>query len=293
MRAKKILTWAYKKSENIISESGLGKYPLVQRGGRLVRSKLKSNFIIKDEHKIFLDSKDSLKLSTVGSHENFETDIVKKIIKKGDIVIDIGSNIGYYTLIFAKLVGDTGKIYAFEPDQTNFSLLKKNVEINGYQNVMLENKIVANSNSQMSLFLDKENLGAHSIIPHDDALQVKVDSVKLDDYLKGFNEKINFIKMDIEGGEAEALKGMVTILQNSNELKIMSEFNPPLLKKFGLEHEEYIRTFQKFGFDVFHIDSKKKKIIPIILKNFIKKYSPEKNLYTNILCSKGPLPKLV
>ncbi len=82
-------------------------------------------------HRMFLDRFDSLSLSVVGRHEQCITELVQQIIKPGDIVLDIGANIGYYTLIFARCVGPTGHVYAFEPDPGSFALLQKNVQING------------------------------------------------------------------------------------------------------------------------------------------------------------------
>ena len=64
------------------------------------------------------------------------TALVKRIVRNGDIVVDIGAHIGYYTLIFARLVGPKGKVFAFEPEPNNFNLLIKNIKINGYKNII-------------------------------------------------------------------------------------------------------------------------------------------------------------
>lgn len=130
---RKILLSLYKAMVKILSGHGIGKfYPIKIANAFLIR-RLKSNVAMVMGHKMFLDCKDSLNLSiNNGIYEEFETNIVKEEIKKGDIVLEIGANIGYYTLIFAKLVGEKGKVFAFEPDPTNFALLKKNIEINGY-----------------------------------------------------------------------------------------------------------------------------------------------------------------
>ncbi len=104
---------------------------------------LKSNFAEVQGQKMFLDKKDVLGLSINGVYEPLETKLVRKEVKKSDVVLDIGANIGYYTLILAKLVGKKGRVFAFEPDPTNFALLKKNISINGYKNVILVPKAVA------------------------------------------------------------------------------------------------------------------------------------------------------
>ena len=83
--------------------------------------------------KIILHPNDAFRLSIYGIHSKIDFEIFQKYVKKGDNVLDVGANIGYFTLMLAKLVGPTGKVFAFEPDPRNISLLKKNIETNGYQ----------------------------------------------------------------------------------------------------------------------------------------------------------------
>jgi FkbM family methyltransferase len=92
-----------------------------------------------------------------------ETKFLKKIIKKGDTVIDVGANIGYYTLLFSKLVGKEGKIYAYEPLPENFKLLKKNIFINKYKNIVLINRALSNKEKNAKLYIDQDDLGACSL----------------------------------------------------------------------------------------------------------------------------------
>lgn len=208
------------------------------------------NFAYVQGHKMFLDSKDSLRLSIYGIYEEFETKLIKKQIKQGDIVLDIGANIGYYTLIFAKLVGKNGKVYAFEPDPTNFAILKKNVEINGYKNIILINKAVSDKTGKLKLYLCNDNKGSHSIYPCDNRKFVEIDSIKLDDFFSNYNGKIDFIKMDIEGAEYSAVKGMSNLLRKNEEIKIISEFAPMNLKRSGIEPEEYLKLLHNYGFKI-------------------------------------------
>lgn len=96
-------------------------------------------------------------------HEEATTNLFKKIVKEGDVVIDLGANIGYFALLAAKLVGPTGKVFAFEPEPQNFSYLKKNVELNNYTNVMIEQKAVSNYNRRTKLFICPYDSGHHII----------------------------------------------------------------------------------------------------------------------------------
>ena len=159
----------YTKCEKLLSGHGLNQYSIVRTGAAFLRKRLKSNYVEINGQKMYLDSSDSLRLSINNTYEEFETEIVKKIIKSGDIVLDIGANIGYYTLIFAKLVGNSGKVFSFEPEPTNYELLQKNIMINEYTNVDFFRKAVSNSNQTTKLFLDEKNKGGHTLIDKIDA----------------------------------------------------------------------------------------------------------------------------
>jgi protein-L-isoaspartate O-methyltransferase len=93
----------------------------------------------------FLDPVNSLAISMKEGRvcEPLQTQLAIQQIHRGDVALDIGAQIGYYTLIFAKLVGEAGKVLAFEPDPDNFVLLEGNVKANGYHNVTLERTAVS------------------------------------------------------------------------------------------------------------------------------------------------------
>jgi len=237
------------------------------------------------DHKMFLDSIDSLGLSIWGVYEPFETELIKKEIKKGDVVLDLGANIGYYTLIFAKIVGKNGKIFAFEPDQTNFSLLKKNVEINRYKNILLIRKAVIDRMGTAKLYLSDYNKGSHSIFNLESRKKfIQVETIRLDDYFKNYNGKIDFIKMDIEGAEGLAIIGMQELLKRNKNLKILTEFNQDLLKNSDIRPEDYLKMLVGQRFKLYQINEKEKKIEFVSVKELLEKCS--KGQYTNLLCKR-------
>jgi len=287
MNIKNSFKRLYKSSKGPIEELGLENNFVVKTALRFLRSRLKSNFVNTTEgHKMFLDPLDSLALSINKVYEEFETEMVKKIIKEGDAVVDIGANIGYYTLIFAKLVKNKGRVIAFEPEPNNFKLLEKNLEINGYKNVDINQKAVSSNTGRTTLYLDETNLGGHTMgkkIPNQKSIEI--DSIKLDDYFKNYDRKIDFIKMDVEGAEMEAIKGMFTILQNSHDIKILSEFDVNHLKKFNVKPEDFLQILEDFGFNIYSLQ--KKKVKPFGVKKFLEKCKSKNNFSTNLLCIKG------
>lgn len=285
MKIRKLLILFYKKIVKILSGHGFGKFLPVIIIKNFIVSLLKSTFAEVQGHKMYLDSKDSLCLSINEVYGPLETEIVKKEVKKGNVVLDIGANIGYHTLIFARLVGERGKVFAFEPDPTNFSLLKKNVEINGYSNVVLVQKAVSNKTGKLKLYLSKKNLGDHRIYDSQDGRKsIDIESIRLDDYFKEKNLEIDFIKMDIQGAEGGAIQGMLNLLRKNNKVKILTEFWPIGLIRFGINPDEYLNLLIKLGFKLYEINEREKKLIQVDVNTLLEIYPPLENNSTNLFC---------
>ena len=247
-------------------------------------------------NKMYLDSIDSLRVFGKGVQEPLTTDLFKKEIKRNDIILDIGAHIGYYTLIFAKLVGKEGKIFAFEPHPNNFALLKKNVEINDYQNVILEEKAVSDKNGKIRLYISEKSSGLHRIYKYEPEhiwKFIEVESIRIDDYFKDYNGKIDWIKIDIEGGEWAAFQGMPLLLEKNKNLKIVTEFSSCFLKEFGIQPGEYLKLLQKYGFKIYNLNEDKRKIETCSITELLKIYTPEKKNITNLLCLKNKNLKII
>ena len=120
-----------------------------------------------------------------GCFEPFQTELVVNEVRPGDVAIDLGAHIGYYTLLLARLVGPTGRVLAFEPDPDNFALLSRNVEMNGYANVELFNAAASDRPGRSPLFRSPDNAGDHRL--HESPGQrrpgVEVEVVAVDEIL--------------------------------------------------------------------------------------------------------------
>jgi len=274
----------------ILLNSPLVRSNTVIAVGRLLRSISNSDYVEIEGRKMFVHGNDGLALSIFKVYEPAQTQVVKEHIKEGNVVVDIGAHVGYYTLLFAQLVGPKGKVYAFEPDPVNFELLKKSVEINGYQNVILIQKAVSNKNGKVKLYLGDNNRAINRIYDAkmDDAKEaIEVDSIRLDDYFKNYEGRIDFIKMDVEGSESSIIDGMHSILRKTKTLKIMTEFYPYLIRKFGKEPEEFVQTLATAGFKIYDIlDDKNGAISPLDLSSVLAKSLQKKEYVTNLFCTK-------
>ena len=199
-------------------------------------------------------------------HEKSTTNLFKKVVKEGDVVVDLGANIGYFTLLVASLVGKKGKVYSFEPEPRNYDYLVKNIELNSYNNVFAIQKAVSDKNAKTKLFICPYDTGHHTIKQYEGIRDYKpefltkeekfieIETITLDDFFKDKERLIDVIKMDVEGAEMLALSGMDKIIRKNKNLKMFVEFFPLLIRKMGSSPEEFIRKLlEDYRFSVFVI----------------------------------------
>ena len=187
-----------------------------------------------------------------GIFGEYETNIIRKIIEPGMTVIDIGANFGYFSLLLSGLVGESGKVFAFEPDPSAFKLLSRNIKENGIKNVFLINKALSDRTGHTKLYLDKDNQGEMSLsLDNVDKPCgcVYVETITLDSYFARLNEKIDFIKMDVQGAEGMVIDGAKEIL-NKHKPKILFEFWPRGLNNLGFSPEELLTGLVSVGYKI-------------------------------------------
>ena len=236
-------------------------------------------------HPVDIHISKSLNLNLIWEKE--ETEFFKNTIKKGMNIVDIGSNIGYFSLLFSKLVGQKGKIYSIEPDPINFKLLLKNIQANRAENVILFQKAVSNHNGHATLFLSEKNKGDHRIFDfhvfEDDTNRksIDVECFKLDSLLSD-SKKIDIIKMDIQGAEYLAIEGMNNIITKNPNIQLLTEFWPYGIEKSGHSPKEFIEQLTKIGFGIFII--KNNKLICFENEPLIENYGIKE--HCNLICKK-------
>lgn len=161
------------------------------------------------------------------------TRIFKQELAEGMKVMDIGANIGYYTLIEAQIIGTSGKIYAIEPDPENFKLLKSNVEMNSYADrVQLYNMAVGDEAGGTFLEISDYS-NARKIARSLNWTRhkyVKTEMTTVDEFLR--DKDVDFIRMDVEAFEYYIIKGMARTLNKDKPLKLFIEVHPKAIRRF-------------------------------------------------------------
>lgn len=135
-------------------------------------------------------------------------------IKKSDVVLDCGANEGALSVVYSKKVGETGKVYGFEPDSINIKLLNKTISLNNaWNNFKLIEKAIWKNNETIEFF-EEGTVASSAFYNSENSKKVLIKAITIDRFLKEENLKqLDFIKMDIEGAEIEALEGGIETIE--------------------------------------------------------------------------------
>jgi FkbM family methyltransferase len=186
-----------------------------------------------------------------GLYEQEVTAAFRELVRPGMTVVDVGANIGYYTLLASHLVGAQGRVYAFEPDARNFAYLERNIRANECTNVTAVNAAAAKSCGTATFVVDAQ--GAEGWLAPDGSSQsataVVVETTSLDAYFSQVEGvRIDVIKMDIEGAEQSALEGATEMSQRSPALKIITEYNAAAMRRAGGSAQGLAAAMLALGF---------------------------------------------
>ncbi len=200
-----------------------------------------------------------------GLYEEQEVRLVRRFVRSGDTVLDIGANIGFYTILLAGIVGESGQVHAFEPLPANFLRLRTAVSSNHLNNVRLNRMALGSTNGVMQLYENishsKETSAMASRFAIWGSEANAVETMNLDTYVTQNNlTQLDFIKIDIEGGEWEAFQGMEDTLSRLKPRAILAEvWSPQAHLHYRSDHEkdtnfpavdEICRYVKRFGYDV-------------------------------------------
>jgi FkbM family methyltransferase len=196
-----------------------------------------------DDFVIYVDADDFLVGKPIAQHKYWEphiTTIIRRELKPDNTFVDIGANVGWFTLLAASILRHGGRVFAIEPNYNNLQLLYRSIIANRLQNVIVYPYAVTEANHILQLNSARSN-GFVSQVGDVGNSTTYVQGVNLDNLLKD-EPKIDFIKIDIEGHEPVALKGMQGIIKKHRPL-IITEFYPKLIKAYSrIEPTDYIKA---------------------------------------------------
>ena len=249
----------FKEKIQDLFNRGIGtmlKY-LLKRGLYEFRKRvLKQRFVEINVHnyRMIVDLNDpgiSRTLIHFGTREKDHIYILNKELSSGNVIIDLGANIGYYALMEANIVGNDGYVYALEPSPSNVDMLRKNISLNNYDGIVEVFQMGASNKTGKEKFYTSEmsNLGTFSPTRYygkssmtKSSPTISAKTTNIPDFVVD-KKQIDFIRMDIEGYEVEVFEGMMPLLEDKNfSPKILFETHRP---KYDDTHHSMRKTLIK------------------------------------------------
>lgn len=252
-----------KSFKHIFSYSGVSKAEILINIIKLLSLKLiNRRYVIKtvQSNKMLLDLNTpgiSKTLFLYGKRELLETWIVKNEVKGDMNILDVGANIGYYALLEASLV-DGGKVYAFEPDSRNMKLLQENIKLNNFANKIEAYPYAVSEKNCIRKFHLAQRRNLSRIVGNNNNNKptnlISVKCIRLDEFSN--MDKIDFIRMDIEGYECMAIDGMREFLKTTKKpIKLMIEVHPNLYDNDRFNFKERMNYLYSLDFYIKYLIS--------------------------------------
>ncbi|MBP2112944.1 FkbM family methyltransferase [Paenibacillus silagei] len=195
-----------------------------------------------------------------GFVEREESRLLSVLIREGFEVLDIGANYGWYSTLFAQAVGQSGRVHSFEPVSPTFAELSRNIQLNNLQNVILNQVALSDYNGEAEIYLPVRSGSEDAALIIDPALQHETYHCRvqtLDTYIEQQQiSHIDLVKIDIEGGELKALKGMEQYLQRHHEKPLlMLEATEVLALRFGNSISDVFRFLKQYQYQLFQLSA--------------------------------------
>ncbi len=201
----------------------------------------------------------------IGFEQN-ELSLVKQFVWRDDVFLDVGANIGVYTLLASQLVGDGGHVHAFEPLSDANELLRSNVSLNQCRNVTINPVAIGEENGEVPIYINAQN-ALSSLGNTNRGTILKSQTVQimtLDAYAESVGvSKIDFLKIDVEGFEGHVLRGAAGLIETSPNLVVMSELAKKNFAPLGFSVKDVLDWMRVRGFEVWMIGNQMSKLYPV------------------------------
>lgn len=199
------------------------------------------------------DAYEDIVANTIKSDQVFEKDVVdlaSKYIKPGNTVLDVGANFGQMSMLFSDMVGDAGKVYSFDADDWVYEIFKKNIEANNKTGKIIPHfGAVHNVAGETLIFpeQDFEDFGAYGSygIDYNATKGRAVKTITIDSL--DIQEPVHFMKIDIQGGDLQALQGAVKTIEK-NQMPVLFEYEYKFEEKYSMCFQDYVDFVQSINY---------------------------------------------
>ncbi|MCI4335705.1 MAG: FkbM family methyltransferase [Thermoplasmata archaeon] len=204
---------------------------------------------------LFIDPEDTSFLSPniaiLGYYESATTEIWRLLVQDAGVVVDVGANIGWFTITAASSAPRSSRIVAFEPEARAFGLLTQSVAGNGFPNVTLVPQAAWSTAGLRTLHLSPDsNRGSHSLTRAGEGPATTIPCVRIDDHLQALGiDQVDVMKIDVEGAEPQALEGCSKLIEKGRVRNLILEWNPDGWMGREAQLDELFRRFDVFRFD--------------------------------------------
>lgn len=200
-----------------------------------------------------------------GNWEASNTALLLQLLGTPADFVDIGANIGWFTLVAAHALAGRGQVHSFEPDPAHLSKLRANVASNRLDNVSINGCALADRTGEAPLYLNEANRGDHSLLPNADRPgSTLVRLQRLDDYKGLSRARPLVVKLDVQGSEIDALNGARALLTGyPHEVVLFCEVSPTALAAGGRRTAELAALLDELGFAAAFVDRARPRIVPM------------------------------
>ncbi|MGW7403103.1 FkbM family methyltransferase [Streptomyces sp. NPDC054833] len=193
-----------------------------------------------------------------GAWEPHMTRWLQGRLRRGDVLVDVGANVGYLSLVAARLVGDTGRVVAVEASPAFHRRLLRNIELNRCGTVRAVNAAVSDKRETLTFVLaSSHNMGANSIVPYDGPAEssFEAQACPLPELLEPEEiARARVIKIDVEGAEGAVVQGLAPILDRlRSDAEIAVEVTPERMDRLGYSVDDLLETMRKAGFHTYRL----------------------------------------
>ncbi len=237
----------------------------------------------------------------LGMYESDTKRLIEDLVKPGMTVLDVGANIGYFSLLAAKLVGKSGVVWAFEPVPHLVDIIGKNIRDNGYEErIHLVHMAVSNGVGTVKLHIN-DTVSAHSSLYAEASaylnaptptrqVPIEVASISLDAWAAQETwPKVDLVKMDVEGAEKLALEGMEELCRKNPDLKLIIEFNYRTLQVAETTPTQFFAALRACGFDhIYTIEGGLQPLdVPAGISTLVDRMQRDGSESVNLLCEQN------